>query len=55
MEAAAPGRVTEMDEALLASSSASSGVAPEAMAAKKKPVKVSPAAVVSTALTRKAC
>ena len=52
MLAAAPGRVTEMAEALLARRSASSTSAPSAMAAKKKPVKVSPAAVVSTAFTR---
>lgn len=51
MDTAAPERVTEMELALLARFRASSAGTPSATAAKKKPVKVSPAAVVSTACT----
>ena len=48
MEGAAPWRDTARDDATEAIRSASSGSCPEVTAVRKKPVKVSPAAVVST-------
>ena len=54
MEAEAPARVTAMADAFAASSMAASAVSPLETAAIKYPVKVSPAAVVSTAFTGKA-
>ena len=50
-EGAAPGLDTAIADALDARSSASFGLLPLLMADTKKPVKVSPAAVVSTAFT----
>ena len=53
MEGTAPGRETAMEEALALIFSAWGMSMPSAKPARKKPVKVSPAAVVSTAFTGK--
>ena len=53
MELWAPNRVTESAAAPWAKRTAASKSAPASSAARKAPLKVSPAAVVSTALTRK--
>lgn len=53
MDWAAPALLTAIAKALLAVRRALTGVSPEAIPARKKPVKVSPAAVVSTVGTWK--
>ena len=52
IDGAAPFRVTEIAAAALALSMAAAGASPRASPATRYPVKVSPAAVVSTAFTR---